>query len=86
VSFTWDGEAGGYHERGHVFWPHSGLTIRWWGLVRYDPVRRQLTGRVQNSLGDSVDAHWQLEGPGPDRLVVSWNQTNGCRGRGVASR
>ncbi len=86
VSFTWDAQAGGYHERGHVYWSHSGRTIRWWGLVYYDATRRRLDGRTQNTLGDSVDAHWELEGAGPDRLVVRWNQTNGCHGLGVATR
>ena len=26
------------------------------------------------------------EGEGPDRLVVRWTQTNGCRGLGIATR
>lgn len=86
VSFRWDPESRGYNERGHVFWSDSGTTIRWWGLVRYDSARRLLTGRGRNSLGDTVNANWRLEGAGPDRLVVEWAQANGCRGRGVATR
>ena len=64
----------------------SGQTIYWWGPQRYDPSGRQLAGRNRNSLGDEVDGHWQLEGDGPDQLEVRWNQTNGCHGRGVATR
>lgn len=86
VSFTWDAAAGVYEERGHVFWADSGLTVRWWGPTRWDPARRRLEGRLRNSLGDEVEGGWQLEGAGPDRLVVVWEQTNGCRGIGVARR
>ena len=86
VSFAWNSTAGTYEERGFVYWSHSGRTIRWWGTVRFVPATRRLEGRIQNSLGDAVDAHWQLEGSGPDRLTVRWSQTNGCRGQGVATR
>jgi hypothetical protein len=41
---------------------------------------------MHNTLGDRVDGRWQLEGQGPDRLVVRWNQTNGCVGEGIATR
>jgi hypothetical protein len=69
-----------------VFWGDSGNTIYWWGHPRFDDQARRLVGRNQNSLGDFVDGGWSLEGDGPERLVVTWNQTNGCHGRGVASR
>jgi hypothetical protein len=86
VSFTWNAAAGAYEERGFVYWADSGLTVHWWGRTRYDAARRRLDGRMRNSLGDSVDGGWQLEGPGPERLVVRWVQTNGCHGQGVARR
>jgi hypothetical protein len=84
--FRWDAADGRYDERGCVYWAHSHETIYWWGPQRYDAAGRSLAGRNRNSLGDEVDGHWQLEGDGPERLVVSWNQTNGCHGRGVATR
>lgn len=86
VSFVWNADAGTYTEQGHVYWADSNSTIRWWGTDQYDPQARRLFGRMSNTLGDTVDGHWQIEGPGPDRLVVRWNQTNGCFGEGVATR
>ena len=84
--FRWDADDGRYYERGCVYWADSHETIYWWGPQRYDATGRSLAGRNRNSLGDEVDGHWQLEGDGPEQLVVSWNQTNGCHGRGVATR
>ena len=86
VSFVWDAETSTYRENGYVYWSDSGSTIRWWGSDRYDASNRTLIGRVSNTLGDTVDHTWELEGPGPDRAVVRWNQTNGCRGEGIATR
>jgi len=86
VTWTWDAARGLYRERGSVYWADSGLTVRWWGFQRYDPESRRLSGRVSNSLGDTVDGWWRLEGDGPDRAVVEWNQTNGCHGVGTATR
>lgn len=84
ITFTRN-EDGSYEERGFVRWP-SGLIVRWWGTVRLDAPRRFLGGRVDNSLGDQVDAHWTLDAIPPSRLRVSWSQTNGCRGTGTALR
>ncbi len=84
VSFAWNPAEGGYDERGSVTWPHTGQTISWWGVTRFDPRTRELRGRMLNTLGDEVDGHWQLEGPGPDRLVVRWEQTNGRGSRARA--
>jgi len=86
VTFTWNPSVGGYDELGHIRWPSSGRTIRWWGVVRFDVQSMRLVGRMRNTLGDEVDAIWELEGEGPDRLVVRWEQTNGCRGVGIATR
>lgn len=86
VSFGWNPAAAGYDERGSVTWPHTGQTISWWGVTRFDPQTRELRGLMLNTLGDEVDGHWELEGPGPDRLVVRWQQTNGCTGIGIATR
>jgi hypothetical protein len=84
VAFVWNGRA--YRETGSVYWSDSGQTIRWWGDVRYDATARRLTGTHDNSLGDKVDGNWRLEGETPDRLVVEWDQTNGCTGIGIATR
>jgi hypothetical protein len=86
VTFTWDARRGVYQERGRVYWADSGSTIRWWGPKRWDPQARRLDGRSENSLGDTVDGYWDVEGAGPDRLVVRWTQTNGCVGTGIATR
>lgn len=86
VRFTWSSESRTYDERGHVYWSDSGNTISWWGTNVFDAQTRQLTGVMHNTLGDRVDGRWQLEGQGPDRLVVRWNQTNGCVGEGIATR
>lgn len=40
---------------------------------------------MANSLGDSVQSSWSIEGEGPDRLVATWRQTNGCVGQGIAT-
>jgi hypothetical protein len=86
VTFTWNTTTRTYDERGQVYWSDSGSRIAWWGTNVFDPQSRRLAGRMQNTLGDTVEGHWQLEGPGPDRLIVRWNQTNGCVGEGVATR
>jgi hypothetical protein len=86
VTFRWDPSRRLYVERGSVHWPDSGLTVTWSGTQRWDPANRRLSGRLSNSLGDSVDGLWEVEGAGPDRLVVRWNQTNGCHGIGEATR
>ncbi len=86
VSFAWNAGDAAYDENGVVHWSDSGSTIRWWGSARHDAARRRLAGRMKNSLGDTVDGDWELEGEGPDRLVVRWVQTNGCHGTGVATR
>jgi hypothetical protein len=86
VSFEWNGRAGVYRETGDVHWSDSGSTITWWGDVRYHAADRHLRGTLDNSLGDKVDGDWRLEGERPDRLVVEWNQTNGCNGVGIATR
>jgi hypothetical protein len=87
VSFRWDAARRAYEERGHVYWADSGLTVRWWGWKTFDGERRALHGTTENSLGDSVTGAWSVEGGAPPaRLVVSWSQTNGCRGEGVATR
>lgn len=86
LSFEWVKKEQHYYERGCVFWSHSGLTIYWWGKADFDSATRTLRGKNQNSLGDEVDGQWSLQGAKPDRLVVRWNQTNGCRGVGVATR
>lgn len=85
VSFTWNASTGVYDEKGSVYWADSRSTIRWWGPATHDGGRR-LDARVKNTLGDTVDGAWELEGSGPDRLVTRWEQTNGCRGVGVATR
>jgi hypothetical protein len=84
--FAWDPGRGRYREQGCVHWSDNGSTIWWWGEPRFDAHTRELVGRNRNSLGDEVDGHWSVEGEGPDRLAVSWSQTNGCRGEGVAIR
>ena len=86
VTFRWDAQQGAYRETGQVYWADSGSTIRWWGPKRWDAQTRRLEGRTENSLGDTVEGHWAVEGPGPDRLVVRWTQTNGCVGTGIATR
>ena len=84
VTFKWNVRRGGYSERGRVYWSDSRTTIRWWGTVYHDASGRRVKGRLSNSLGDRVDGNWQIQGP--DRLVVRWKQTNGCRGTGIATR
>jgi hypothetical protein len=86
VSFAWDAETGKYAEKGYVYWADSKVTIRWWGDAGFDPRTRTLDVHTKNSLGDTVEGRWELEGAGPDRLVVRWSQTNGCKGLGVATR
>jgi len=86
VTFTWDASTSKYAEMGYVYWADSKLTIRWTGDARYEPATRTLAAHSSNSLGDTVDGTWEMEGAGPDRLVVRWSQTNGCKGVGVATR
>jgi hypothetical protein len=86
VAFAWNDQTLVYDERGFVHWSDSGHTIRWWGTASFEPRTRRLVARVRNSLGDDVSSTWQLEGQGPDRLVVRWTQTNGCVGVGIATR
>lgn len=86
LRFDWQPERDRYGERGCVHWPDSDNTIWWWGNPRYDAGDRRLVGINRNSLGDTVDGTWRLKGPGPERLVVTWKQSNGCEGRGIATR
>ena len=89
VFLRWEAERQRYAERGYVYWTDSSNKIEWWGEDRHDSGGRLLAGRMKNSLGDSVESRWQLEGdgPGPRRMVVRWQQTNnGCRGEGIATR
>ncbi len=86
VGFRWDAERSVYREDGSVTWPDTKLTIRWWGDSRFDATARTLSGSFDNTLGDKVTGTWLLEGDGPDRLVIEWNQTNGCHGQGIATR
>ncbi len=86
VSFVWNEGTRTYRERGWVYWADSGTTIRWWGRTTLSADGRQLRGRIENSLGDSVDGRWQVEGTPARSLTVRWNQTNGCRGTGIATR
>lgn len=84
--FAWNRDDGRYDEGGFVHWSDSGSTITWWGHAAYEAGGHRLRASVDNSLGDHVDGTWRLEGRPPTRLVVTWSQTNGCRGTGVATR
>ena len=87
VSFEWQAASNSYAEAGHVYWADSGVTITWQARDHFDRDRRTLSGRASNSLGDTVEATWQLAGgPPPDRLAIVWTQTNGCTGEGTATR
>jgi len=86
VWFGWSSAHGRYDDRGMVHWADSGSTIRWWGHARFDASTRRLRASVDNSLGDHVESTWEIHGDPPERLVVRWSQTNGCRGVGIATR
>jgi len=86
VSFRWNSDRQLYREDGEVTWPGRDLTIRWWGDGDFDAKAHTLVATIDNSLGDKVTGTWRLEGDGPDRLVLDWQQTNGCHGVGTATR
>jgi len=86
VFLRWEEGKQRYAERGYVYWTDSRSKIEWWGDERHDGDSRVLAGTMKNSLGDSVDSRWRLEGDGPERMVVRWKQTNGCQGVGTATR
>jgi hypothetical protein len=86
VAFVWNEGTRTYRETGWVYWADSGTTIRWWGPTTLSSDGRHLRGRIENSLGDHVDGHWEVDGSPANRLIVRWNQTNGCHGTGIATR
>jgi hypothetical protein len=82
VTFSWHRPSGLYAEQGYLFWASTRQLFRWWGRERHLPSERALEGQLSNSLGDTVEARWQLA---PGRLVLRWKQSNGCAGEGTAT-